>query len=178
MQIQLFLKLIRTFSTGALVLTTVLMASADMSIAAEWGTDLQPGDTVCLWDIHGDDALVKAPSSSFKSWYKDTQKKPRLEIKPEIRELKFKVLYPGLKVIIKKKNNVQQPWYSGRLVVVKGGQSFERTRANVFQVGENTLYHLDGTYPVPDWHVLSFEAARFKKNVAVLGCKRKYKELK
>ena len=147
------------------------------SIAKEkssWSTDLKAGDKVCLYDIDWKDPLVGHESYSLKYWYRSPagNQKPRRQLRPSIRKLLFRVLWPGVKVSGEADGGGS--WYSATLLVIKNGHKSKGENPKTLEIGGNTLILEDGRSWAERWQVLKFSRARFRKKPRFGNCYRKY----
>lgn len=155
------------------ILTLLFVASlfTVTAIAGDpWDDSFKPGEMVCIWDIGEGDPLIHNRSNhSLKYWYRSKvgKQQSRYELRPIARNLVLRVLFPPL---LKKDDG----WFSGYLIVVKGGvEDFQNM--STIKKGENTLLLAGGRTYIANWQVLYFERARFKKDLLFgKGCKRKY----
>ncbi|MBU2648772.1 hypothetical protein KKI24_28955 [bacterium] len=156
------------------ILLVILILFSITAHAETWDTKFDPGDLVCLYDIGKWDPLIDNESNdSLKYWYRSPvgNQQSNYQLRPIALGLQMRVLYPGLIASDKGGDGV---WFSGRLVIVKGGL-IPGKNAYAVQKGENFLLRDNGRTIVMDWQVLHFEKARFKKNPAgPFGCRRKY----
>ena len=138
-----------------------------------WSTDLQTGDKVCLYDIGQDDLLVGHDEYSLEYWYNSpaNNQASGWQMRPSVRKLLFKVLWPGVKISEKTEDG---NWYSGTLLVIKNGYESKKQNPKLLSRGGNKLILEDGRSWVADWQVLRFVRARFKKKPRFRNCRRKY----
>ncbi len=142
--------------------------------ALSWSTDVKPGDKVCIYDISEDDPLVDDHNDSLKYWYRmpSGDQVSKRQLRPLVRKLHLRVLWPGLK--ISQPDKLGQYWYSGSLVIVKGGYRPTEAKMYTIQRGKNTLLGQKGRSWVLPWQVLHFEAVRLTKKQTLQSCARKY----
>ena len=134
-----------------------------------WDSNFEVGDTVCIYDIAKADPLVHNRSNhSLKYWYRANtgKQKNRYELRPIAKKLQLKVLWPGLK-------RDKAGWYSGNLVVIKGGKEI-MARYSTTTRGHNRLIVNAGRTYVSKWQVINFTQAKFKKKFPALSCTRTY----
>ena len=141
-----------------------------------YDTVFAPGDEVCLYDIGPDDPLVNNYNDSLKYWDNAASgdAKPRHIMRASVRRLIFRILLPGLQVG-GQPDKLGQYWYSGKLVVVKGGYIAGRGKRYAITLGENVLLGQKGKPWIRDWEVINFKQARFVKKRLFDSCPRKYK---
>ena len=153
------------------------LLSNAVSVAAKgkpaWTTHLKPGDKVCLYDIGKDDPMVGNGNYSLKYWYRSPigTQRSRLQLRPSVRKLLLKVLWPGLEITGSDENG---NWYSATLLVIKNGHESKKSNPILMKRGENTLISKGGRSWIPNWHVLKFTRVRLKKKPLVGKCFRKY----
>lgn len=157
----------------------MLVCFSELSPAAEsekpaWSTDLKAGDKVCLYDIGKGDPLVGHSSYSLEYWYRSPagNQKPRRQLRPSIRKLLFRVLWPGVKA--SGDADEDGSWYSATLLVIKNGHESKRKNPRLIQRGENSLVIEKGRSWVESWQVLKFTRARFRKKPRLGRCWRQY----
>jgi hypothetical protein len=139
-----------------------------------WTTDLKPGDKVCLNDIGKGDLLVGHSDHSLEYWYRSPagNQRPRRQLRPSVRKLLFRVLWPGVKV--SGDPDEDGNWYSATLLVIKNGHETKKKNPKLIQRGENSLVLEDGRSWVESWQVLKFTRARLKKKPRFGHCYRQY----
>lgn len=150
---------------------------SSMAMGGEpWDDDLKPGDKVCLYDIHVSDPLVDRKSDySLKYWYRLPygDQKARLQLRPTIKSLLFRVLWPGLSVSGSDKSGL--PWYSAKLLAIKGGNELFDDAIKI-KLGETSMMVQFGKTVVVDWQVLDFQKVRLKKKLLGRSCERRYEK--
>jgi hypothetical protein len=139
-----------------------------------WSTDLKPGDKVCLYDIGQDDPLVGHDSYSLEYWYRSPagNQRARRQLRPSVRKLLFKILWPGVKVSGADEDG---NWYEAALLVIKGGHESESENPKLLRRDKNTLILEKGRSWAANWQVLKFTQARFRKKPRLGNCYRKYR---
>lgn len=164
---------------GLFLFYMLIIFKSELSVAAElekpvWSTELQPGDKVCLYDIGKGDPLVGHDSYSLEYWYRSPagNQKSRRQLRPSVRKLLFRVLWPGVKASGEADKNGS--WYSATLLVIKNGHEIRKKNPRLIQRGENSLVLEDGRSWVENWQVLKFTKARFKKKTRFGHCYREY----
>lgn len=167
---------------GGLVIKKIALLSAmiflmTFSVAGgqktAWSDNLRPGDKVCIYDIGKSDRLVGDDQYSLKYWYRSprgSQQSTR-QLRPSVRKLLFRLLWPGLKIVSSDKNGA---WYAARLAVIKNGYRSKREKPRLIKRGDNTLITERGLSFVPGWSVLKFTKVRLRKKPAFGNCFRKY----
>lgn len=167
-----FLNCFVSFLTS-LALAAVIPASA-LAARPGWSTDLRPGDKVCLYDIEKTDPMVGHDSHSLKYWYRSPlgDQRSTRQLRPSIRKLLFRLLWPGIKVSKADRNG---SWYSATLLVIKNGYKSKRSKPRLVDRAGNTLIIEKGLSFLPPWQVVRFDKVRLKKKPALGSCRRKYK---
>jgi len=140
-----------------------------------WGTEFAPGDKVCLYDVSKSDPLVDKSDLSFKYFYRSPlgDQQSRYQLRPSVRDLLLRVLWPGLTVDGTPDLNGNF-WFSGSLVVISGGYQPGLAETYVITRGKNTLLVEKNRSWVKDWQVLHFKQVRLRKKKFARSCKRKY----
>lgn len=164
---------------GLFLLCLLMGFCRNLLLAAEaekpaWTTDLRAGDKVCLYDIGKGDPLVGHSSYSLEYWYRSPagNQRSRRQLRPSVRKLLFRVLWPGVKA--SGKADEDGSWYSATLLVIKNGHESKSKNPRLIQRGENSLVLEKGRSWVESWQVLKFTRARFKKKPRLGNCYRKY----
>ena len=167
-----FLNYFISFLTS-LALTTVIPVSA-LAARPGWSRDLRPGDKVCLYDIEKTDLMVGHDSHSLKYWYRSPlgDQRSTRQLRPSIRKLLFRLLWPGIQVSKADKNG---SWYSATLLVIKNGYKSKRSKPRLVERAGNTLIVEKGLSFLPPWQVVRFDKVRLKKKPLAGNCRRKYK---
>lgn len=167
-----FSELLSQFLTF-LVLAAVIPASA-LAASPGWSNDLRPGDKVCLYDIEQTDPMVGHDSHSLKYWYRSPlgDQRSTRQLRPSIRRLLFRLLWPGIKVSKADKNG---SWYSATLLVIKNGYKSKKAKPRLVERAGNTLIVEKGISFLPPWQVVRFDKVRLKKKPLAGSCRRKYK---
>jgi hypothetical protein len=172
-----YLNLIFYLLLAAVSTIISLMLLAPKTYAVPWDVKIRPGDVVCIYDISMDDPLAdKDSSDSLKYWYRlpTGDQKGRWQLRPMVRDIQMRVLWPGFKVSAKDRDN--QYWYSGLAVVIKGGLK-SSNKTYPINKGENILMRNKGRTIIMNWQTLHFERVRLKKNPkGPRGCRRKYEQ--
>jgi hypothetical protein len=153
---------------------SLILAYGSAAAKSKWSTDLKPGDKVCLYDIGKNDLLVGHDSYSLEYWYRSPagNQKSRRQLRPSVRKLLFRVLWPG--VTVNGKPDKEGNWYSATLVVIKKGYETKSAKPALIKRGENTLILEDGRSWAANWQVLKFTNVRLVKKPLVGNCRRKY----
>ncbi len=156
-----------------LALAAVIPASA-LAAKPGWSNDLRPGDKVCLYDIEKTDPMVGHDSYSLEYWYRSPlgDQRSTRQLRPSIRKLLFRLLWPGIKVSKADKNG---SWYSASLLVIKNGYKSKRSKPRLVERAGNTLIAEKGLSFLPPWQVVKFDKVRLKKKPLAGNCRRKYK---
>lgn len=164
---------------GLFLLCLLIVFCCKWLLAAElekpvWSTDLKPGDKVCLYDIGKDDPLVGHGNYSLEWWYRSPigDQRARRQLRPSVRKLLFRVLWPGMKVSGKADKNGN--WYTATLLVIKNGHKSKSKKSKLLKRGENTLILEEGRSWVTNWQVLKVNQGRFKKKPRLGNCYRQY----
>jgi hypothetical protein len=158
-----------------LLITIFLMIFPLNSLAkTAWSENLRPGDKVCLYDIGKSDLLVGDDSYSLKYWYRSPRgnQQSTRQLRPSVRKLLFRLLWPGLKIVSSDKNGA---WYSAKLLVIKNGYKARKASPRLIERGENTLIINRGLSFIPNWQTLTLTKTRLKKKPVLGNCYRKYK---
>lgn len=112
-----------------------------------WDIDISPGDKVCLYDMAGTDPLFRSLTQSYRSY----DNRWRRELRRHVINMEFMVVYPGIKISNKAISAIEQAWWSGTLMITK-----------------------NGTSQYPNFSLIKFKIARFKKKKFARSCRRKY----
>jgi hypothetical protein len=164
------------FQFALMAMVSLLIYTPIVHAKVPWDLKIRPGDVVCIYDISKEDPLVDNKSSdSLKYWYRSPagDQKSRYQLRPMVRNLQLRVLWPGFVVSEKEKDGY---WYSGIAVVTKGGRRPGK-KAYPVHKGENILMRDNQRTVIMNWQTLYFEHVRLKKNPkGPKGCNRKYKQ--
>jgi len=157
----------------------IFVLTASVSIAAKkksgWDLVIQPGDQVCIYDIAATDPLVDKSLTSFKYYYRSPlgDQNSRYQLRPSIRDLQLRVLWPGLTADLTPDVNGDY-WFSGSLMVIKGGYHPGLDDNFLLERGANTLLVEKKRSWVMNWQVLHFKQVRLKKKKMFRKCQRNY----